>query len=235
MAQANEAYALVEGEFVKIADDWAALSDEEKAALFEVVDAGTPETVGGLVALGKTKVYQYGDSDGQPPPIALAAVPRAKTVLPEGLIPTVAFESVNGITFTGTFAADSGGFVKFAFTADNETYKVWDGAAWQPLALTDFAAGGMTAAEVHALDAAAFAALLDGAEGFGTGIYISQETVADNLNVDALTVSADMKGSWTGAVHGQEFTYSFYGAGTMAVTLAAAGTYKINYDKGGQP
>ena len=232
MPQVNEAYALVEGEFVKIADDWSALTDEEKEALFAGVDYGSPETVDELAALGKVSVYQYDESDAQPFALSLTAIPHAKTVLPEGLISTESFETVNSIEFTGVFAADSGGFVKFVFTTDNENYKVFDGTAWQALDLLDFADEGMTESQVHALDAAAFSLLLDGAEGFGTAIYISQEALNDNLHVDALTVNADMKGSWAGAIHGQDYTYSFYSANNLTVNLTAAGTYKVNYDKG---
>jgi hypothetical protein len=232
VSQPGEAWSLVDGIFTKVGENWPVLTDNEKLALFAVA-AGEMPTLPDLAALNSPfTVLAQKVRNVSMPPLTLTAVPFAKTILPEGLIPTTSFEYVNSVTFTGLFTADSGGFIKFAFTTDNQNYKVWDGSAWQPLDLADFAAGGMMAQEVHALGAAAFNLLLDGAEGFGTGIYISQETVEDNLHVDEMTVSAEMKGTWEAVAHGSGFTYGFSSAGEMTVNIASAGTYKINYDKG---
>jgi hypothetical protein len=236
MPTTNEAYAIIDGELVKVADDWTALTDEEKIAIFDDLDEGDPGEIEDIAALGSVRVYSYRE-DEQRLNVSLKAVPPAKIILPEGLIPTGVFDAINFITFTGVFTAASGGFIKFAFTTDNETYKVYDGSAWQTMAPGDFAAEGMTETQVGALDGAAFTALSAGASGIGIGFYISQEAAEDNLRLDTLTINATLPGTWSAAVHGADFTYSFLqsaaGAGSaiMSLTLTSAGTYKINYDK----
>jgi hypothetical protein len=230
----QNAYVVSGGVFAKVADDWADEDDAGKIALFDVADVNAEAALTDLATLGGPfKVLTMVATASQRSPVVLTALPPAKTILPEGLISAAAFEAVNSVTFTGAFAGDSGGFVKFAFTTDNETYKVWDGYAWVDMDLGDFADEGMEAAQVHNLDVTELGALLDGAEGFGTAIYISQEAADEVLHVDEMTINADMKGNWAAAVHGADFAYGFYGADKMTVTLASAGTYKINYDKGG--
>lgn len=86
------------GTFVKVANNWNALTDAEKIALFKATNYEVP-TAAELATLGKFKVVSYAESDDQPI-CQIRAVPKDQLVLPKGLIAIDSFEGIDKATLT---------------------------------------------------------------------------------------------------------------------------------------
>ena len=83
---------------VKVADNWDALSDLEKIALFEAAGYEQPE-IEDLRTLGKFRVVTYSKENEQIT-CNIAATPKAQIVLPKDLLNIKQVEDINKITIT---------------------------------------------------------------------------------------------------------------------------------------
>lgn len=83
---------------VKVADNWDALSDAEKIALFEAAGYEQPE-IEDLRALGKFRVVAYSKENEQVT-CNLVATPKVQIVLPKDLLNIKQVEDINKITIT---------------------------------------------------------------------------------------------------------------------------------------
>ena len=89
------------GTFQKVADDWTALTDAQKIALFKATNCYETATPEQLATLGKFRIVTYSEGNSQPS-CTVTALPKDQIVLPKELISTKAFENVDSITPTVT-------------------------------------------------------------------------------------------------------------------------------------
>nr|DAQ27926.1 MAG TPA: Concanavalin A-like lectin/glucanase superfamily protein [Caudoviricetes sp.] len=83
---------------VKVADNWDALSDTEKVALFEAASYAQPE-IEDLRKLGKFRVVTY-SKDNEQAICSISATPKVQIVLPKDLLNIKQVEDINKITIT---------------------------------------------------------------------------------------------------------------------------------------
>ena len=67
------------------------------------------------------------------------------------------------------------------------------------------------------------------------GFAISQTASTQKLNVDKLAVSADIRGAWTKAIAGTDYSYGYTGNSTLKFDILVDGDYKINYQLNASP
>lgn len=87
---------------VKVADNWDALSDTEKIALFESVGYNQPD-IEDLRAIGKFRVVTYSKQNIKPSCL-VEATPKPQIVLPKELLNIKQVEDINKITITKNIA-----------------------------------------------------------------------------------------------------------------------------------
>lgn len=112
---------------VKVADNWDALSDAEKIALFEAASYAQPE-IEDLRALGKFRVVAYSKENEQVT-CNLVATPKVQIVLPKDLLNIKQVEDINKITITQN-KVESQRINKRALLHFNNNYKDEYGTVW---------------------------------------------------------------------------------------------------------
>lgn len=218
--------------FQKLADDWTALSDSEKIALFTATEGEVP-TVDELKTIGKFKIMSYAE-DNDTPLCVVSAVPKEQIILPKSLINLHAYETVHSIAMTSTVASDTAS-VKVAFTKDLESYIVYDKATatWIDADISSvdtFTAAGMDISDVAGIPEEKVNEL--GMNGFAVALLMSVTDITDTCTVSALTLNVDKKATWNKAVYGTDFTYGYPNTDVLEVQLLTDGSYKINYNAG---
>lgn len=216
--------------FTKLADNWDALTESEKLALFESTDYEVP-TVADLATLGKFKVLTLSDLPEQQT-MQVKAVPKPQLVLPKGLIPLDSFAGIKQVKATATVSA--GAVCGIMVTTDLATYYAYDAAAaadWIETSVSDVSAmTSIDAADLANIPAEAWDALTSDAEGIGFAYLLNTEHTTDICEVDTLEMTVDMKGSWDMALPGTDYTYGYPLNTVLRVTLKTDGDYKINYE-----
>lgn len=112
---------------VKVADNWDALSDTEKVALFEAASYAQPE-IEDLRALVKFRVVAYSKENEQVT-CNVVATPKVQIVLPKDLLNIKQVEDINKITITQN-KVDKQGINKRALLHFNNNYKDEYGTVW---------------------------------------------------------------------------------------------------------
>lgn len=112
---------------VKVADNWDALSDTEKVALFEAASYAQPE-IEDLRALGKFRVVAYSKENEQIT-CNVVATPKVQIVLPKDLLNIKQVEDINKITITQN-KVESQRTNKRALLHFNNDYKDEYGTVW---------------------------------------------------------------------------------------------------------
>lgn len=183
--------------FTKLADDWTALSSEEKKALFESTAYETA-SADDLAALGRFKILNFSDSI-EKPELSLRAVPKDRLVFPREYTRVESFEGVNKATLTETLSGN--GICKLLVTDDMKKYQTYDFAAneWKVVDHTDIEAvksTGINAAKFADIDRASWDRLLHGKSGIGFAYLIGIDHVADQCAIDQSALQVDEKGDW---------------------------------------
>lgn len=219
--------------FTKLADDWTALTDSEKVALFTATDGEVP-TVDELKTIGtKFKVLTYAEGNDLQT-CTVSAVPKDQIILPNKLINLNAYETVHSISMTSTVTSDTAS-VKVAFTKDLKSYIVYDKATatWisaDVSSVENFASSGMDISEVAGIPEAKVNEL--GMDGFAVALLMTKTNVSDDCTVSALTINVDKKAPWNKAVYGTDFTYGYPNSDVLEVKLLTSGSFKVNYNAG---
>ena len=233
LTKAGLAYGMSDTTFSKLSDNWSALTDTEKVALFTATNNAVA-SVDELKTIGtKFKVLSYAkDNDVQT--CVVSAVPKDQIILPSKLINLNAYETVHSISMTSTVTSDTSS-VKVAFTKDLTTYIAYDKATatWVNADVSDtttFASSGMDISDVTNIPEAKVNEL--GMNGFAVALLMSKTNVSDDCTVSALTINADKKAPWNKAVYGTDYTYGYPNTDVLEVKLLTNGSYKINYHAG---
>ena len=226
-------YSVVSGTFQKVADDWTALTDAQKIALFKATnyETATPEQ---LATLGKFRIVTYAEDNTQPSCV-VTALPKDQIVLPKELISTKAFENVDSITPTVTNNTTTAK-VRFFLTNDLKTYYVYNSTtkAFDVIDATNsdtLLTSGMNASDFTGIDTTALNTFISKNVGIGIGFVLSSTTISDLTTVDNLAIQVDMKGSWNHATYGTDVTYGYINNDVLTVTLVTANSFKINYQE----
>ena len=227
----NIVYTIQNNTFQKVANDWTALTDAEKIALFKAEDDADP-AISDLSALGKFRIVSYSDTADQPV-CQLTAVPTDQVVTPKKLISLHNYEKIDSVSITNTTSGNAA--IKVAVTTDLATYQVYDTASSKWVAIdistpTLMAANAMNASMIASIPAGAWALL--GTEGIGFAYLLSMSAINESCNADALVLTVDMKGSWNHAVYGTDVTYGYPNNDLLQIDLLTNGDFKINYNAG---
>ena len=233
LTEAGLVYGMSDTTFSKLSDNWSALTDTEKVALFTATNNAVA-SVDELKTIGtKFKVLSYAD-ENDVQTCVVSAVPKDQIILPNKLINLNAYETVHSISMTSTVTSDTAS-VKVAFTKDLTTYIAYDKATatWVSAdvsSVENFASSGMDISEVAGIPEAKVNEL--GMNGFAVALLMSKTNVSDDCTVSALTINVDKKAPWNKAVYGTDYTYGYPNTDVLEVKLLTNGSYKINYHAG---
>lgn len=217
--------------FTKLTDNWSALTETEKTAMFEATNHEVP-TLENLKTLDKFKVLTLFDLPDQQM-LRVRAVPKPQLVLPKGLIPLDSFAGIKQVKATATVSTSAA--CRILVTTDLSSYYTYDAAAEQwtevDIDITDAPTitAGIEAVDLANIPAVAWNAMISGAKGIGFAYLLDLQQTADVCEVDELHMTVDMKGSWDMALPGTDYTYGYPLNTVLRVTLKTDGDYKINY------
>ena len=215
----------------QLAADWSLLSSAQKEAAFGSATGDNPLTT--ATTLGTFRMLIYSSSNTTPT-CTVTAVPKDQLILPHGLISLSSYEVVQEATVTDTTSGNA--VSRQAVTPDLETYYVYDtvNQEWNTISPTASAilSGGMTSAELADIPGEAWADLTADSESVGFAYALSMTASSETANVDLITLTVDMKGTWVGAVHGTDYTFAYTSNTNLQVNLLSSGNWKINYDAG---
>ena len=202
-------------------NNWNALNDTQKVALFDNVS--NSDAVAFASTLGSFQfAFLSTKSDAQL--CNIVAIPSHQTVIPSGLISIAAYENIDNVTVTATTA--NNGDVRILVTTDRLTYYKYSNS-WVEVDINDIATQGMTPAQLANINADAWSALNASQIGFAYSLYVASSD--DVCNVDSITLTVDMQGTWKKAIHGTDYTYGYNANTNLNVKLLTDGSYKINY------
>ena len=214
-----------------LANDWSALSDTDKEALFIGTNYNKP-TVAELQALGgKFKIVAYG-VDTTSPKTVVKAVPNNKLFVPVSLF-GASFNTIDSMTVQAI--VDVGTDIRFVLTKDLINYFTFTSSGFTKVSSFDadtVLSEGMTKDTLSGISDLQWGTFFNsdtGDKGIALGFAISITTVDDNAYLDNLQVIADMKGEWRKAVHGTDYDYAYPNNTTLKIEINADGNYKINY------
>ena len=215
---------------IQVTSDWNALSDANKEIAFLAASQEIP-SASLLAVLGKYKPMVYSvDTAMATPSGAVSAAPKDRAIIPKGLISLAGFEGIDSATLTKTLSGSGG--LALAVTTDLTTYKVYSGGAWVEIDIANvatFKASGMTPAALAALTRTEWNLITTGEQGIGFAYLPTVEVAADVASVAEIDLTVDMKGAWTRAVHGTDFTHAYPKNNLLRIQLLTSGDYKVNY------
>lgn len=182
--------------FTKLVDNWDALTEAEKLALFESTDYEVP-TIADLKALGKFKVLTLSDIPEQQT-LQLKAAPKAKLVLPRQLTSIDSFEKVQQVKAAANVSVNAS--CRILVTTNLKDYYTYDALEmqWGQVDITGEITGDVwiNAADITSIPTAAWDSLLKGKAGVGFAYLLEIEETTDHCDVDRLELIVDAKGSW---------------------------------------
>lgn len=214
-----------------LANDWSALTDTEKEALFVGTNYNKP-TVADLQSLNdKFKVVAYG-VDTAVPKTVVKAVPNNKLFVPVNLF-GASFNTIDSMTVQAI--VDAGTDIRFVLTKDLINYYTFTSSGFDKISSFDadtVLSEGMTKGTLSGISDLQWGTFFNsdnGDKGIALGFAISMTTTSDNVYLDNLQVIADMKGEWRKAVHGTDYDYAYPNNTRLKIEINADGNYKINY------
>ena len=213
----------------KLANDWDALSDADKIALFEGTAHNVP-TGAELMALNepfKVAIYDVVQT-GQH--LYIEGIPKRQTIVPNTLISTQMFETIDRISLD--FAMSGDGDIKVALTVNLVDYFVYNDstAQWNLIALSDIDTLGMSPVALNSYGQSVWNKLdLRGGVAFAYSLEIDNKT--DEADVDTLNFTGDANGTWVSQKKGDVFDYEYVADNILRVHIYSNGDYKINYKK----
>lgn len=214
-----------------LANNWSALTDTEKEALFVGTNYNKP-TVAELQSLGdKFKIVAYG-VDMSVPKTVVKAVPNNKLFVPVNLFGG-SFSSIDSMYISANVDANSN--IKFVFTKDLVDYYTFTSSGFAKISAFDadtVISEGMSMSDVASISEMqwdTFFSADDGDKGIAMAFAMSMTDISNVAYLDNLRVTADMKGEWRKAVHGTDYDYAYPNNTVLKVELDSDGNYKINY------
>ena len=219
IASDNKVYTL---DGTKLSDNWVALSNSQKAALFN--SASGTDYITFASTLGDFKFAILSKTNASPT-CTITAIPQNQVVTPQGLISLSAYEQLNTVTVTKNIGGN--GNIKMLVTPDLVKYYAYNNGEWIEVSTANILTSGMSAAQIANITADAWSELITNSVGFAYGLTMS--STFDVCNVDEITLTVDMKGTWKKAIHGTDYTYVYTSNTNLRVNLLTAGSYKINY------
>lgn len=205
--------------WTKLADNWESLTDNEKLDLFQNVTADMP-SITDLQAMGKVKIVSL---TGNKSIVRVKGVPKRTVVLPKDVFSVDFFATINSMTLNCNLSG--AGQVGVAVTKDLETYYIFDNR-WKAIDVNNDAF--MTPTQLSALTSAEWKTLLGDDTTLGIAYSLELSDITDKADIDSLTLNVDMKGTWTKAIYGDEYTYEYFNK-SLQVDILKDGTYKVNY------
>lgn len=214
-----------------LANNWSALTDTEKEALFVGTNYNKP-TVAELQSLGdKFKVVAYG-VDTSVPKTVVKAVPNNKLFVPVNLFGG-SFSSIDSMYISANVDANSN--IKFVFTKDLVDYYTFTSSGFAKISAFNadtVISEGMSMSDVASISEMqwnTFFSADNGDKGIAMAFAMSMTDISDVAYLDNLRVTADMRGEWRKAVHGIDYDYAYPNNTVLKVELVSDGNYKINY------
>lgn len=214
-----------------LANNWSALTDTEKEALFIGTNYNKP-TVAELQSLGdKFKIVAYGAATSVPKTV-IKAVPNNKLFVPVNLF-GASFNTIDSMTVQAI--VDAGTDIKFVLTKDLTNYFTFTSSGFDKISSFDADTvlnEGMTMGTLSGISDLQWGTFFNsdnGDKGIALGFAISMTATSDNVYLDNLQVVADMKGEWRKAVHGTDYDYAYPNNIRLKIEINVDGNYKINY------
>lgn len=205
--------------WTKLADNWESLTDDEKLDLFQNVTADMP-SITDLQAMGKVKIVSL---TGNKSIVRVKGVPKRTVVLPKDVFSVDFFATINSMTLNCNLSG--AGQVGVAVTKDLETYYIFDNG-WKVIDVNNDAF--MTPTQLSTLTSAEWKTLLGDDTTLGIAYSLELSDTTDKADIDSLTLNVDMKGTWTKAIYGDEYTYEYFNK-SLQVDILKDGSYKVNY------
>lgn len=213
----------------KLANDWDALSDTDKIALFEGTEHKIP-TASDLESIGEPFQIAIYDSIESGQKLIIEGIPNRQIVIPTELIETSKFNHISKIFFDFNISGDVN--IKVAITTDLVNYYVYDetNEVWNLIDINNIDTDGMSLLEINSYTAEVWDLLdLSGGIGIAYSLDISADT--DIAEIDTLKFTGETVGTWTSQVKGDVFDYEYVVDNTLRVYIYDNGNYKINYKK----
>ena len=214
-----------------LANDWSALTDTEKEALFVGTNYHKP-TVAELQSLGnKFKVATYG-VDTTSPKTVVKAVPNNKLFVPVSLFGD-SFSTIDNMYINANVDANSS--IRFVFTKDLLDYFTFGSSGFTKVSAFDADTvlnEGISMSDVATISEMQWDTFFDadnGDKGIAIAFAMSITDITDVAYLDNLKVTADMRGEWRKAVHGTDYDYAYPNNTILKIEINADGNYKINY------
>ena len=224
--------------FIKVADAFTSLTTTEKEKLFENYEQ--PEA-SDLYSFGKFKIAVFSEDESQQATKAeITAIPNDILCLPKVLFGD-SFNKINNISITDTVSDTTNSKIVYFITKDLTDYYTFSNSKFVKLSSMDVATvlnEGIDSSKLGAITPTQWATFYDGAndtDGIGIGFAISQTNSTQKLEVDKLAVSADIRGAWTKAIAGTDYSYGYTGNSTLKFDILVDGDYKINYQLNARP
>ena len=218
----------------KLSDHWSSLSKADKVnALQSVKEEANTETLKSFADPFKICGLYPQNSNVRG---MVKGLKKEKVVTPKKLIRLGNFEALTKASITSTVSGAAA--VKVGVTTDLNHYKTYDlvAAKWKDIDMTSadsFISTAMNAADVQLIPEAAWQEILDYVDGgVGFAYCTVATTTGETCNVDKLTFTANMKGTWKSALKGTVYDYGYPLNDVLQVKLYADGNYKINYSMG---
>lgn len=224
--------------FMKVADNFTNLTNTEKEKLFENYEQAEASD---LYNLGKFKIAVFSEDESQLATKAeITAVPNDILCLPKTLFGD-SFNKINNISIVDTVSDTLNSKIVYFITKDLTDYYTFSNGKFVKLSSMDVATvlnEGIDSSKLGAITPTQWATFYDGAndtDGIGIGFAISQTASTQKLNVDKLAVSIDIRGSWSKAIAGTDYSYGYTGNSTLKFDILVDGDYKINYQLNASP
>lgn len=207
--------------WTKLADNWESLTDDEKVALFQNVTTDIP-SITDLQAMGKVKIVSL-TKNKSIVGVTLTGVPKRTVVIPKDIFSVDSFATINSMTLNCNLSG--AGQVGVAVTKDLKTYYIFDNE-WKVIDVNNDAF--MTPTQLSALTSAEWKTLLGDDTTLGIAYSLELSDTTDKADIDSLTLNVDVKGTWTKAIYGDEYTYEYFNK-SLQVDILKDGSYKVNY------
>lgn len=218
--------------FKLLTTNWSGLSNADKIALFE----GTKHeqaTISELQSLGKFKILKYSDINTQGlNTVQIDGVPQDQLVLPVSLFGQ-SFGAIKSITIDELITDTANAQIRYVVTQDLATYFTCVNGVWSALnnvTASDVLSQGMTSADLARISPYAWSKFYTNtSSGIGIGFAFHETATSQSTAIDGLHSTVDLRGSWSVASLGTDFTIKYTSNSTMQVSLLVDGDFKINY------
>lgn len=218
--------------FIKVSNDWTSLSNAEREALFENYEQAQ---LSELYDLGKFKIaVESEDNSDLVNTVQLTAVPNNILCLPRKLFGD-SFNAINNITITDTVSDTTNSKIVYFVTKDLKDYYTFNDGKFIKISSMDVDTvlnEGIDSSSFVAITPTQWATFYDSTndtDGIGIGFAISQTNSSQVLNIDKLSVSVDIRGAWSKAIAGTDYSYGYTGNSTLKFNILSDGDFKFNY------